>query len=300
MDFYDFDSGDLTETEVGTEVGAGLGAGGVAAAGDDVATLAHAVRCDVNGGADRVAWAFRAADEFEGKLMIWMVLYAAGGLADVMQQRRGEVHVVDHNVEVAIVEESFTAMPREGMASARAVPLTAGTGPRSLPSRLRKSIDVRPCGAPAVFVGIFVDVAVDEDEVFPAVVVVVEVTAGDAVAIDVCCRGCKWDGSLGDLLRARADCGGRGRSNEARDIAAGGKVYAGFEFVTGLLVILRDALADLGGCDTNDRIDIGVIVGGTMKDLDAEQVGATALRLFHEVAQQRRISVAVAEVMAFE
>jgi hypothetical protein len=68
------------------------------------------------------------------------------------------------------------------------------------------------------------------------------------------------------------------------DVGAGGKRNAELLRAIGILVVLGDALADLGGGDTNDGVGGGIVAGVAAEDLDAEgallELVAATLKLF--------------------
>ena len=78
-------------------------------------------------------------------------------------------------------------------------------------------------------------------------------------------------GVVGLLFLAGLDgCWAGGGPVELRDVGTGEKGDAEFVLVAGVLVVLGDALADLGCRDANDGVGGGVVVGVLAEDLNAE------------------------------
>lgn len=94
VDFEGFDG----RCGADAEVGAHVGGGGVAAAGEDVSTLAGAVSGQVEGRADSVARRLGTTDEAEGYPVIFVGV-------NVAQERWRCIYVVDDGVHATVVEE---------------------------------------------------------------------------------------------------------------------------------------------------------------------------------------------------
>src|SRR5579875_1233393 len=90
------------------------------------------------------------------------------------------------------------------------------------------------------------------------------------------------------------------RALKLRHVGAGGKDDAQLFLVAGFLVVERDALANLGRGDPHDGIGGCIVIGGLVKNLDAESallelIGLPGEGLFHDVAQKCRKAAAVTE-----
>ena len=87
---------------------------------------------------------------------------------------------------------------------------------------------------------------------------------------------------------------------ELGSVGPEGEDNAKFRFVSGVLIILREAFADLGGGCADDRIEIGVVIRFAGEDFNAQ--GAflefprmSVQRALDYIAQQVRVSLAVLE-----
>jgi len=88
---------------------------------------------------------------------------------------------------------------------------------------------------------------------------------------------------------------------ELGDVGAGEERDAEFVLMAGVLVVLGDALADLGCGDADDGVGGGVVVGVLAEDLDAEgslfeDVGLAGDGVVDDEAEEGREAAAVAEV----
>src|ERR1035437_5841418 len=77
--------------------------GGITAAGDNIAALAHFVGGKINGRADSVPRTLRSADQLE---LDPMVLVGR----DVAQQRRNAIQNIDDHIDLAVVEEVINVL----------------------------------------------------------------------------------------------------------------------------------------------------------------------------------------------
>ena len=115
-------------------------------------------------------------------------------------------------------------------------------------------------------------------------------------------RGC-WECFGGDRWRQRGRCGVR--PLEVGDVGAGGEGDAQFVGVGGILIVLGDAFADLGGGDADDGVGGGVVAGVAAEDFNAEGallelVAAAFQLLVDDEAQKAGKPFAVGEVGVFE
>ncbi len=90
-----------------------------------------------------------------------------------------------------------------------------------------------------------------------------------------------------------------------RDIGAGREGDAQFVGAVGILVVLGDAFADLGGSDADDRVGGRIVAGVAAEDLDAEsallELVATAIEfLLDNVAEKAGKPFAMGEVGVVE
>ncbi len=87
---------------------------------------------------------------------------------------------------------------------------------------------------------------------------------------------------------------------EDRNVGAGGELDANLIAVSWIIVVLGETFADFAGRDPNDGIGVGVIAGGTAKNLHADRallhlVGIAGQRLLDHKAQEGRVSFALGE-----
>src|SRR5262249_3878885 len=156
------------------EVDTWIGGGGVAAAAEDVGTLAYAGRGEEDFGANGVAGAFRAADEFQREPVITVA-------DDIAEECGGRIDVVEDDVNVAVVED----VAEGGATGGDDVSESRGRGGGDLLEFFaveiaEKQRALRPSGAPVGFVSDGVDVAVGDEEVEKAIVVEIEEAAAPA------------------------------------------------------------------------------------------------------------------------
>jgi hypothetical protein len=90
------------------------------------------------------------------------------------------------------------------------------------------------------------------------------------------------------------------RRLESGGVRAQRQIDAGFRIVTGLLIVLGEALSNFGGGGPDDGIEIGIVVGVAAKDLNSQGTflefsGMSIQRALHDVAQEGGISLAVFE-----
>ena len=90
-----------------------------------------------------------------------------------------------------------------------------------------------------------------------------------------------------------------------RNIASRWQGDAKFVRVTGVLIVLGDAFADLGGGDTDDGVGGGVVAGVAAEDFDAEGaflelIAAAFELLLNDVAEEAGEAFAVGEVGVVE
>ena len=96
--------------------------------------------------------------------------------------------------------------------------------------------------------------------------------------------------------------GGPGRWTELWRIVAGEHLDTHLSLMGGLVIVLRDALANLRDCDAHDWVRSGVIVRRTVEDVDAEkaffeELAATFECLFNKKAKESGVPAAIAEVV---
>src|SRR5260370_3575052 len=164
MDFQLVDLGSGSQAEVQARIRAG----GVAAPAEDVSTLADSSDGQEHFGADGIVGALGTADEFQGQPVV-------GVLDHVPKQGRRRVHIVEDNIDVAVVEE----IAESGAASRNDGGEAAAGGGRNflefcavkIAKKLRALVRR---GAQFCAVGHGVDVAVGDEDVEKAIVVKVE------------------------------------------------------------------------------------------------------------------------------
>ena len=147
-----------------------VGAGTVAAAAENIGTLADSSDGQEHFGADGIAGALGTPDQFQGEPVV-------GILDHVPKQGRRRVHIIEDNVDVAVVEE----IAESSAASRNDGGEAAACGGRNflefcavkIAKKLRA---LGPGGAPFCVVGDGVDVAVGNEDVEKAIVVKVEKT----------------------------------------------------------------------------------------------------------------------------
>ncbi len=162
---------------------AGVGIGGVAGAAVDVGALADSAGGQEYFCADGVAGTFGAADELQGDPVV-VVLY------DVAQEGGWRVHVINDDVNVAVVEEIAEGGAAGGNHGGKAA---AGGGwdlAKLATVEVAEELGtLRPGGSPVEAVYADVDVAVGDEGVEQAVVVEVQETVSPSQ---------EWDGGLSE------------------------------------------------------------------------------------------------------
>ena len=91
----------------------------------------------------------------------------------------------------------------------------------------------------------------------------------------------------------------------ARAVRPGRERNPQFILMTGVLIVLRNAFADLRGRHPHDRFDGRIVVGILAEDLNAQralfqQIRLTIDRCIHNVAEERRKPATIAKVRVGE
>ena len=264
VDFDGVDFGGVGEAEVEAEVVGGE----VGAAGEDVVALADAAGGEVDGCADCVFGALfaglgiDAADEVELDPVVVVVVY-------VFEQDGDSVHVADDDVDFAPVEDVA-----KGSAAAYGDDCESGAldggdfGEFTVFEVVEQLVALGVAGAPlGVLVDLGVDVAVGDEEVFPAVVVIVEEAVGKAD------EGDGWAGDAGAVTDIGEGAGAIVFEDDFVVVGEGG----GDDVEVAVVLVVADGEAHIGDLAAalvdGETGDVGVVFEGAVALVDVEVVG---------------------------
>ena len=133
-----------------------------------VAALLHAVCRQVDRGANRIARALRATHQLELDPVMMVVVHIA-------QQDGRPVHHIDHDIDLAVVEEVAESAAASGDDVGKPGAFDRRHVLKLLPLQVPKEQrTLRKARAPIVLVYLRIDMAIDKKQVLPAVIVVVE------------------------------------------------------------------------------------------------------------------------------
>ncbi len=143
-------------------------AGEIAAAADHIAALLDAIRGQVDGCAHRIARAFGAAHELELQPVVVIWIYVA-------QEHRVAVDHVDDGVDFAVIEQVSHRHAATCNDVCQASSLHRRDRLKLLALEVAKQKrPLLPGGSPGVLIRLRIDVAIGDQDVLPAIVVVIE------------------------------------------------------------------------------------------------------------------------------
>src|SRR5258706_6096537 len=143
----------------------------VASATHDVSALANSARCQEDRRTDGIARAPGASNQFEGNPVIAVFHH-------VTQQRRNGIHIIEDNIDVAIIEEvserSASGGHDEGQAASGCRRHLLELSAIQIAEKLRA---VGPGSAPITLINCRIYVAISDEYITEAIVVEIEETS---------------------------------------------------------------------------------------------------------------------------